>query len=143
VRLVDTEKVPHWNSCGHFFATAAEAMRRILVEQARRKQADKRGGRRRRVPLDDAEVGFTSAEDEVLAIDEALTRLAAEDPQAARLIHLRYFAGLSIVDAATLVGISRSSADEHWTSARGRKTWYAFRNHPSAASGPEAVPSAR
>jgi hypothetical protein len=117
-------------------------MRRILVEQARRKQADKRGGGRQRVPLDDAEVGYTPAEDEVLAIDEALTRLAAEDPQAARLIHLRYFAGLSIVDAA-LVGLSRSSADEHWTSARGRKTWYAFRNHPRAARRPEAVPSAR
>jgi DNA-directed RNA polymerase specialized sigma24 family protein len=89
-------------------------MRRILVEQARRKQAEKRGGRRRLVPLDDAEVGFTPAEDEVLAIDEALARLAAEEPQAARLIHLRYFAGLSVEDAAALVGLSRSSAYEHW-----------------------------
>jgi DNA-directed RNA polymerase specialized sigma24 family protein len=118
-------------------------MRRILVEQARRKQAEKRGGRRRRVPLDDAEVGYTPAEDAVLALDEALNRLAAEDSQAARLIQLRYFAGLSIVDAAALVGLSRSSADEHCASARGRKTWYAFRNHPSAARRPEAVTSAR
>jgi RNA polymerase sigma factor (TIGR02999 family) len=120
LRLVDTDQAQRWNSRGHFFAAAAEAMRRILVEQARRKQADKRGGRRQRVPLDDAEVGFTPAEDEVLAIDEALTRLAAEDPQAARLIHLRYFAGLSVEDAAALVGLSRSSAYEHWAYARVR-----------------------
>ena len=120
LRLVDTDQAQHWNSRGHFFAAAAQAMRRILVEQARRKQADKRGGRRQRVPLDDAEVGYTPAEDEVLAVDEALTRLAAEDPQAARLIHLRYFAGLSVEDAAALVGLSRSSAYEHWAYARVR-----------------------
>jgi RNA polymerase sigma factor (TIGR02999 family) len=143
VRLVDVDKAQHWNSRGHFFAAAAEAMRRIRVKQARRKQADKRGGGRQRVPLDDAQVGYTPAEDEVLAIDEALTRLAAEDPQAAQLIPLRYFAGLSVEDAAALVGLSRSSDYEHWASARGRKTWYPFRNHPSAARRPEAVPSAR
>src|SRR6187200_2561711 len=79
VRLVDVEKARHWNSRGHFFAAAAEAMRRILVDQARRKQADKRGGKGRRVPLDAADVGFTSPADELLDIDEALTRLAAED----------------------------------------------------------------
>jgi len=120
LRLVDTDKVQHWNSRGHFFGAAAEAMRRILVERARRKQAEKRGGRRQRVPLDDAEPGYTQAEDEVLAIDEALTRLAAEDPQAARLIQLRYFAGLSVEDAAAMVGLSRSSAYEHWAYARVR-----------------------
>src|SRR6516162_6448226 len=76
LRLVDTDKVQHWNSRGHFFGAAAEAMRRILVERARRKQAEKRGGRCQRVALDDAEPGYTQAEDEVLAIDEALTRLA-------------------------------------------------------------------
>ena len=110
----------HWNSRAHFFGAAAEAMRRILVDQARRKQAAKRGGQSRRVPLDAADVGFTSPADELLDIDEALTRLAAEDPQAARLIQLRYFAGLSIEDAAEVIGISRSTAYEHWSYARVR-----------------------
>ena len=120
LRLVDTDQAQHWNSRGHFFAAAAEAMRRILVERARRKQAEKRGGRCQRVPLDDADPSYTPAEDEVLAIDEALTRLAAEDPQAARLIQLRYFAGLSVEDAAAMIGLSRSSAYEHWAYARVR-----------------------
>src|SRR5436189_3935881 len=120
VRLVEGQREQHWNSRGHFFGAAAEAMRRILVDQARRKQADKRGGQGRRVPLDAADVGFTSPADELLDIDEALTRLAAEDPQAARLIQLRYFAGLSIEDAAEVVGISRSTAYEHWSYARVR-----------------------
>jgi RNA polymerase sigma factor (TIGR02999 family) len=120
LRLVDVDQAQHWDSRGHFFAAAAEAMRRILVEQARRKQADKRGGRRQRVPLDDADVGYTPSEDEVLAIHDALTLLAAEDPQAAQLIQLRYFAGLSVEDAAEVVGISRSSAYEHWAYARVR-----------------------
>jgi len=109
-----------FNSRGHFFGAAAEAMRRILVDQARRKQAVKRGGHGRRVPLDAVDVSFTSPADELLDIDEALTRLAAEDPQAARLIQLRYFAGLSIEDAAEVVGISRSTAYEHWSYARVR-----------------------
>src|SRR5437773_2269680 len=120
LRLVDTNKAPHWNSRAHFFGAAAEAMRRILVDQARRKQADKRGGQGRRVPLDAADVGFTSPAGELLDIDEALTRLAAEDPQAARLIQLRYFGGLSLEDAAEVVGISRSTAYEHWAYARVR-----------------------
>jgi RNA polymerase sigma factor (TIGR02999 family) len=120
IRLVDVEKAQHWNSRGHFFAAAAEAMRRILVDQARRKQAHKRGGQGRRLPLDAGEIGFTSPADELLDIDEALTRLAAEDPQATRLIQLRYFAGLSIEDAAELVGISRSTAYAHWSYARVR-----------------------
>ena len=111
---------PHWNSRAHFFGAAAEAMRRILVDQARRKQADKRGGRGRRVPLDAVDIGFTSSADEVLDIDAALTRLAAEDPQAARLIQLRYFAGLSLEEAAEAVGIARSTAYEHWSYARVR-----------------------
>jgi RNA polymerase sigma factor (TIGR02999 family) len=120
LRVVGVEKDQHWNSRAHFFGAAAEAMRRILVDQARRKQADKRGGKGRRVPLDAVDVGFTSPAEELLDIDEALTRLAAEDPQAARLIQLRYFAGLSIEDAAEVVGISRSTAYEHWSYARVR-----------------------
>ena len=120
LRLVDAEKAEHWNSRGHFFGAAAEAMRRILVEQARRKQAEKRGGQSRRVPMAAVEIGFIEQPDELLDIDEALTRLAAEDSRAARLIQLRYFAGLSIEDAAEAVGISRSSAYEHWSYARVR-----------------------
>ncbi len=112
LRLVNGDKAAHWNGRAHFFGAAAEAMRRILVDQARRKQADKRGGQNRRVPLDAADMGFTSPANEILDIDEALTRLAAEDSQAARLIQLRYFAGLSIEDAAEVIGISRSSAYE-------------------------------
>ncbi len=120
IRLVDVEQAQHWNSRGHFFSAAAEAMRRILVDQARRKQAHKRGGQHRRVALDEADVGFDSPADELLDIDEALTRLAAEVPEAARFIQLRYFAGFSIEDAAELIGISRSTAYEHWSYARVR-----------------------
>src|SRR5271163_3605037 len=85
LRLVEGDKAAQWNSRAHFFGAAAEAMRRILVDQARGKQADKRGGKGHRVPLEAADVGFTSPADELLDIDDALTRLAAEDPQAARL----------------------------------------------------------
>src|SRR5262249_56735718 len=109
LRVVDVEKAQSWNGRGHFFAAAGEAMRRILVDQARRKQADKRGGRSRRVPLDAVDVGFNSPADDLLDIDQALSRLGAEDPQAAQLIQLRYFAGLSIEDAAEVGGISRSA----------------------------------
>jgi len=104
----------------HFFAAAAEAMRRILVDQARRKGADKRGGSGRRVALDDADVGYFPPNENLLEIDEALTRLAAEDPPAARLVQLRYFGGLSIEDAAESIGLARSTAYEHWSYARVR-----------------------
>jgi RNA polymerase sigma factor (TIGR02999 family) len=120
LRLVGGDAGSQWSGRGHFFAAAAEAMRRILVDHARRKQADKRGGQVHRVPLDAADCGFTSPTYELLDIDDALTRLAAEDPQAAQLVQLRYFAGLSIEDAAEMVGISRSAAYEHWSYARVR-----------------------
>ena len=120
LRLVDGEQAPHWNSRGHFYAAAALAMRRILVDQARRKQADKRGGRRKRVELKDADAAYTPPDADLLDIDEALTRLATEDSQAAQLIQLRYFVGLSLEDAAEVVGLSRSSAYEHWAYARVR-----------------------
>jgi RNA polymerase sigma factor (TIGR02999 family) len=120
LRLVAPDKAQCWNSRSHFFAAAAEAMRRILVELARRKQADKRGGRRRRVPLEDADAAYPPPDDDLLAIDEALTRLADAEPQAARLVQLRYFGGLSVEEAAEVVGLSRSSAYEHWAYAKVR-----------------------
>ena len=109
----------NWQNRAQFFAIAAQAMRRILVDQARRKLADKRS-HGRRVPLDAADVRFTSPADDLLDIDDALTRLAAEDAQAARLVQLRYFTGLSIEDAAEVVGLSRSTAYAHWSYARVR-----------------------
>jgi RNA polymerase sigma factor (TIGR02999 family) len=118
LRLVDVEKVQHWDSRTHFFTAAAEAMRRILIENARRKKRLKRGGSRERVDLDDAHVVSTAAPDELLLIDEAIAKLAAEDPQAAQLVRLRYFAGLSVEEAAAMSGLSRSSAYEHWSYAR-------------------------
>jgi RNA polymerase sigma factor (TIGR02999 family) len=120
LRLVEGDKAQQWNSRGHFFAAAAEAMRRILVDQARRKQADKHGGQRRRVTLDEVDVGATPDADDLLDIDAALTKLAAEDTQAAQLIQMRYFAGASIEDAAESLGISRSTAYEYWAYARMR-----------------------
>ena len=118
LRLVDTNKVQRWESRGHFFAAAAEAMRRLLVENARRKGRRKRGGGQKRIELDDPRLEYTEPVDELLEIDEALEQLAGEDSQAAQLVKLRYFGGLSIEDAAELVGISRSTAYEHWAYAR-------------------------
>src|SRR5262249_7018035 len=109
-----------WHSRGHFFAAAAESMRRILVEQARRKHAEKRGGRARRVALDDADVGFTPPDDQLLDIDDALTRLAPGGSQGGQLIHVRSFAGLSVEDAAEAIGLARSTAYEHWAYAKVR-----------------------
>ena len=118
LRLVDTDKVQQWNSRGHFFAAAAEAMRRILVENARRKRSEKHGGRRQRIDLADIDACYLSDDEQILAIDDALKQLAAEDAPAARLVQLRYFAGLSVEEAATLLGIARSTAYEHWAYAR-------------------------
>lgn len=118
IRLVDTEKVQRWDSRGHFFAAAAEAMRRILVENARRKNRLKHGGGLSRVDLEDADLAYTSSPDELLAIDDSLARLAGEDTDAAQLVKLRYYAGLSIEEAAVMMGISRSTAYDHWDYAR-------------------------
>src|SRR5438477_7644606 len=96
VRLVDVQKAQQWNSRGHFFAAAAEAMRRILVEQARRKLRDKHGGGRQKLPLDANLVADNSGAEELLAINDALDRLAEQDAQAAELVKLRYFSGLSV-----------------------------------------------
>jgi RNA polymerase sigma factor (TIGR02999 family) len=118
LRLVDVDQVQKWNSRGHFFAAAAEAMRRILVENARRHGRLKHGGTRVRADLLDADVTIQSPPDEVLAIDEVLERLGAEDSQAAELVKLRYFAGLSIPQAAAILGVSPRSADFLWAYAR-------------------------
>ena len=118
IRLVDCEKVQRWNSRGHFFAAAAEAMRRILIENARRKGRLKRGGGLQRVALEDADLVSAASPDEMLLIDEAIEKLAGEDAQAAELVKLRYFAGVSVEEAANLMGLSRSTAYEHWTYAR-------------------------
>ena len=118
LRLVGADKAPRWKSRSHFFAAAAEAMRRILVEQARRKRSRKRGGGRARLELDEADLATTADTDEVVAVDEALVGLAAADPQAAELVKLRYFAGLSIPEAAGVLDISPRSADRLWAYAR-------------------------
>lgn len=103
---------------GHFFAAAAEAIRRILVEQARRRQAAKRGGRREREALDPDRIAAPAPDDELLALSEALDRLAEQHPEKAEVVKLRYFAGLTADEAATALGISPSTADRHWVYAR-------------------------
>ena len=118
LRLVDVEKAQPWNSRGHFFAAAAEAMRRILVDQARRKQADKHGGGRLRVDLPEDLAAPEPRSDDLVALDEALSRLAAEDAVAARVVELRYFAGLGHDDVAALLGITVYLARQKWTYAR-------------------------
>jgi RNA polymerase sigma factor (TIGR02999 family) len=118
LRLVDVEKARHWKGRGHFFAAAAEAMRHILVDRARRKRSRKRGGDRARVAFDEANLAAAEDSEEVLAVDEALAGLAAADAQAAELVKLRYFAGLSIPEAAEALNISPRAADRLWAYAR-------------------------
>jgi RNA polymerase sigma factor (TIGR02999 family) len=118
LRLVDPAATPHWNSRGHFFAAAAEAMRRILVDNARRKHAAKHGGGRARVDLEGLEVAAPESRDDLLALDEALSQLAATDSQAAELVKLRYFAGFTTGQAAEVLGVSPRTADFLWAYAR-------------------------
>jgi RNA polymerase sigma factor (TIGR02999 family) len=118
LRLVDDADERCWNSRGHFFGAAAEAMRRILVESARRKSRIKHGGQLQRVELEDQDVPVRLPPEEVLALDEALRRLAAEDAPAAEVVHLHFFAGLSIEDAAEALGLSRATAYRHWAYAK-------------------------
>ena len=118
LRLVDTERVPQWNSRGHFFAAAAEAMRRILIGNARRKNALKRGGQAQRLDLDAIELTDRPSDDKLLAMEEALIRLAEKDPVKGELVKLRYFAGLTNHEAATILGISSATADRYWAYAR-------------------------
>jgi RNA polymerase sigma factor (TIGR02999 family) len=118
IRLVDTAAGPHWNSRGHFFAAAAEAMRRILVDNARRKRTAKHGGGRARVDLAGLEVAAPERQDDLLALDEALSQMAATDPQAAEPVKLRYFAGFTTRQAAEVLGVSPRTADFLWAYAR-------------------------
>jgi RNA polymerase sigma factor (TIGR02999 family) len=118
LRLVDTDKVQRWNSRGHFFAAAAEAMRRILIGNARRKHALKRGGQAERVELDAIELADQPADDKLLAMDDALVRLTGKDPIKAELVKLRFFGGLTNEEAAQILGISTATAERYWAYAR-------------------------
>ena len=118
LRLVDIDHTEHWNGRGHFFAAAAEAMRRILVDNARRKRAEKHGGARRRVNLDQADAVVLAPPDDLLALDEALERLTRHDPRAAQIVKLHCFAGLTIEQAALALKLSRTNAYRLWTFAR-------------------------
>lgn len=117
LRLVGNEP-QNWTGRGHFFAAAAEAMRRVLVDNARRKQAPKHGGDRQRLPLEAVDVATRATAEEIVALDDALTALAQEDAQAAQIVKLRLFAGLSMDQAAEAIGVSRATAYREWTYAR-------------------------
>jgi RNA polymerase sigma factor (TIGR02999 family) len=121
LRLVGADPDQPWDGRGHFFAAAAEAMRRILVEKARRKRGLKHGGDRRRRPLDPDDIAAPEAGDDLLALDEALTRLTSTEPKVAQLVKLRYFAGLTIPQAAAQLQISPRTADGWWSYA---KAWF-------------------
>jgi RNA polymerase sigma factor (TIGR02999 family) len=118
LRLVGPEEARRWNSRGHFFAAAAEAMRRILIENARRKGGPRRGGGLQRVNLNEAAPSASGPTDDLLSLNEALEGLAREDPKKAELVKLRYFAGLSLQEAAVALGISQTTADRYWAYAK-------------------------
>jgi RNA polymerase sigma factor (TIGR02999 family) len=120
LRMVDVERARHWTSRAHFFRAAAEAMRRILVDHARRKRSLKRGAQFNRVELDEIVATGEVALEEVLTISDALAKLTEHDSAKAELVRLRYFAGLSLQEAADVLGLSRATADRHWQYA---KTW--------------------
>jgi RNA polymerase sigma factor (TIGR02999 family) len=134
VRLVDVEKAQHWNSRGHFFAAAAEAMRRILVENARRKRSLKQGGHLRRCKADLGQLLEPSRGEDVLAIDEALGRLAQQNAAVARLVELRYFGGLSMEECASVLDVTVRTAQRHWAYAR------AWLHHDVGTAGEPPVP---
>jgi RNA polymerase sigma factor (TIGR02999 family) len=132
VRLVDVEKVQQWDSRGHFFAAAAEAMRRILVDNARHKRSQKAGHGRQRQPLDDVEATVGGSPDDQLALDEALTKLERENQAAADLAKLRLFTGLTVDEAADALRISRRTGFRLWTYARAFLQAELFADDPSA-----------
>jgi RNA polymerase sigma factor (TIGR02999 family) len=124
VRLVDVEQAQHWNSRGHFFSAAAEAMRRILVDNARTRQSDKRGGRFQRAGIEQVEIAAEPRSIDLIALDEALDELAVHDPRKAELVKLRFFAGLTLREAADVLEIAESTADADWAYA---KSWLRVR----------------
>jgi RNA polymerase sigma factor (TIGR02999 family) len=119
LRLVDVEKVQHWNSRGHFFGAAAEAIRRILIENARRKQGPEAGGGLGRIELSDVAAEVQEPDLDLIALSDALDKLQAKDPRAAELVKLRFFAGLTRHQAAEVLGISVATADNDWAYAKG------------------------
>jgi len=128
IRLVDVEKAQHWNSRGHFFAAAAEAMRRILIGQARRKASIKAGGQRQRVDLSDVEPEIQGPQLDWVALDAALEQLLTHDSRAAALVKLRFFAGLTMPQAAEVLGVSLATVENDWAYA---KCWLRRRMSPS------------
>jgi RNA polymerase sigma factor (TIGR02999 family) len=137
LRLVGDERVAHWGNRGHFFAAAAEAMRRILVDNARRKQSQKHGGGLARQELDPDQITAPEVREDLLALDEALTKLAVANPPAAQLVQLRYFAGVSIPEAAQTLAISPRSADRLWAYARAWLHQEMAGDAPDSAAGQE------
>jgi RNA polymerase sigma factor (TIGR02999 family) len=134
LRLVGDGAGPPWDSRGHFFAAAAEAMRRVLLNRARDKQRLKRGGGRKRLELDQVEIARDGDEGQLLALDEALGQLAVEDPGAAQLVNLRFFAGLTLKEAASSLGLALRTAERQWAYAR---AWLYARLRPHDAPGAE------
>jgi len=127
LRLVDGEKGQHWNSRGHFFGAAAEAMRRILVDQARQKRSQRRGGNNQRIELTAVEPALPINQVDVLALDEALHTLTERDPRAAELVKLRFFAGLTVSEAADALSVSVATAENDWAYA---KSWLKLQLSP-------------
>jgi len=132
LRLVDVESAQHWDSRGHFFAACAEAMRRILVDQARRRRSQRRGGAAKRHSLAGLDPAVPAPDEELLAVDEALEQLQRLDPPKAELVKLRYFAGMTIPEAAQALGISVPTANRYWAYAR---AWL----HEELAGGDDAA----
>ena len=118
IRLIDVEKAQHWNSRGHFFGAAAEAMRRILVDQARKKRSQRQGGQLQRHPMENVDIAAPEPSLDLLAVNEALERFEQMDRVAADLVKLRYYAGLTIPQAAEALGISSTTAERYWAYAR-------------------------
>jgi RNA polymerase sigma factor (TIGR02999 family) len=118
LRLVDTDKTQGWDSRGHFFAVAAEAMGRILVDAARSRSSRKRGGAWRRIDLNSVDLAQRASPEDLLELDDTLDKLARQDPVASQIVKLRFFAGLSIEQAAEMLGLSRTTAYERWAFAR-------------------------
>jgi RNA polymerase sigma factor (TIGR02999 family) len=134
LRLVGADANQPWDSRGHFFAAAAEAMRRILLNRARDKQRLKRGGGRKRLDLDQIEVTHDPEDGQLIALDEALAQLAIEDPGAAQFVNLRFFAGLTLKEAADSLGLALRTAERQWAYAR---AWLYARLRPDDATGAE------